>query len=158
MASFLLIYILPALTLGASLVKKLPAKQETRVQSLGKEDPLEKGMATHSSILAGSIIGSGAGVSHCSGFSCGARALGYSGFGSCSTRAPKLQLQGSWSTGSVVVAHCLSCSVASVWDFPGSGIEPVSPALAGRFFTPRPPGKPFLCLAFDSVSIEEVPT
>ena len=52
MASFLLIYILPALTSGASLVKNLPAKQETRVQSLGKEDPLEKGMATHSSILA----------------------------------------------------------------------------------------------------------
>ena len=30
----------------------LPAIQETRVQSLGQEDPLEKGMATHSSILA----------------------------------------------------------------------------------------------------------
>ena len=34
------------------LVKNLPAVQETRVQSLGREDPLEKGMATHSSILA----------------------------------------------------------------------------------------------------------
>jgi len=33
-------------------VKSLPAMQETRVQSLGKEDPLEKEMATHSSILA----------------------------------------------------------------------------------------------------------
>ena len=33
------------------MVKKLPAKQETWVQSLGQEDPLEKGMATHSSIL-----------------------------------------------------------------------------------------------------------
>ena len=33
-------------------VKNLPAIQETRVQSLGQEDPLEKGMATHSSILA----------------------------------------------------------------------------------------------------------
>ena len=33
-------------------VKKLPAKQETWVRSLGREDPLEKGMATHSSILA----------------------------------------------------------------------------------------------------------
>ena len=30
-------------------------KQETRVQSLGQEDPLEKGMATHSSILAWEI-------------------------------------------------------------------------------------------------------
>ena len=33
-------------------VKNLPAMWETRVQSLGREDPLEKGMATHSSILA----------------------------------------------------------------------------------------------------------
>ena len=36
----------------AQLVKNLPAMQETRVQSLGWEDPLEKGMETHSSILA----------------------------------------------------------------------------------------------------------
>ena len=36
----------------AQMVKNLPAMQETRVQSLGWEDPLEKGMATHSSILA----------------------------------------------------------------------------------------------------------
>ena len=32
------------------MVKSLPAVQETQVQSLGQEDPLEKGMATHSSI------------------------------------------------------------------------------------------------------------
>ena len=36
-------------------VKNLPAMQETRVQSLDQEDPLEKGMATHSSILAWEI-------------------------------------------------------------------------------------------------------
>ena len=36
----------------AQTVKKLPAMQETQVPSLGKEDPLEEGMATHSSILA----------------------------------------------------------------------------------------------------------
>ena len=36
----------------AQLVKNLPAKQETQVQSLDWEDALEKGMATHSSILA----------------------------------------------------------------------------------------------------------
>ena len=36
----------------AQLVKDLPAKRETWVRSLGQEDPLEKGMATHSSILA----------------------------------------------------------------------------------------------------------
>ena len=34
------------------MVKNLPAMQETQVQSLGWEDPLEEGMATHSSILA----------------------------------------------------------------------------------------------------------
>ena len=38
--------------LGGQMVKNLPAMQETQVQSLGQEDPLEKGMATHSSILA----------------------------------------------------------------------------------------------------------
>ena len=36
-------------------VKNLPAKQETWVRSLGWEDPLEKGIATHSSILAWEI-------------------------------------------------------------------------------------------------------
>ena len=35
------------------MVKNLPAMQETHVQSLGWEDPLEEGVATHSSILAG---------------------------------------------------------------------------------------------------------
>ena len=34
------------------MVKNLPAMQETQVRSLSQEDPLEKGMATHSSILA----------------------------------------------------------------------------------------------------------
>ena len=34
------------------MVKDLPARQETRVRSLGGEDPLEQGMETHSSILA----------------------------------------------------------------------------------------------------------
>ena len=36
----------------AQLVKNAPAMQETRVRSLGREDPLEKGTATHSSIPA----------------------------------------------------------------------------------------------------------
>ena len=39
-------------SLVAQLVKNLPAMRETRVRSLGGEDPLEEGMATHSSILA----------------------------------------------------------------------------------------------------------
>ena len=36
----------------AQMVKNLPAMQETWVQSLGREDPLEKGMATQVSLLA----------------------------------------------------------------------------------------------------------
>ena len=45
---------------------------------------------------------------------------------------PRLQ-----STGSMVVMHRLSMR-----DHSGSGIEPISPPLAGRFFTTEPPGKP----------------
>ena len=36
----------------AQMVKNLPAMQETQVQSLGQEDPLEKEVTTHSSIVA----------------------------------------------------------------------------------------------------------
>ena len=39
----------------AQMVKCLPAMQETRVRSLGQEDPLEKEMAIHSSILVWKI-------------------------------------------------------------------------------------------------------
>ena len=39
-------------SLVAQTVKNLPAIQEAQVRSLGQEDPLEKGMATHSGILA----------------------------------------------------------------------------------------------------------
>ena len=42
-------------SLMAQLVKNLPAMQEIRVRSLGREDPLEKEMATHFSILAWEI-------------------------------------------------------------------------------------------------------
>ena len=56
-------YALVTLALGASLiprlVKSLPAMQETQVQSLGWEDTLEKEMATHSSVLAWRIPGTG---------------------------------------------------------------------------------------------------
>ena len=40
------------ISLVGQVVKNLPAMQETCVQSLGQEEPLEKGMATHASILA----------------------------------------------------------------------------------------------------------
>ena len=43
----------------AQSVKNLPAMQETWVRFLGQEDPLEKGMATHSSVLAWRVSGTG---------------------------------------------------------------------------------------------------
>ena len=51
---FLYIYIWASLV--AQLVKTLPAMQETLLQFLGWEDPLEKNVATHSSILAWRIL------------------------------------------------------------------------------------------------------
>ena len=42
---------------SGSVVKTLPAKQETWIQSLGWDDPLEKEMATHSILLAWEIPG-----------------------------------------------------------------------------------------------------
>ena len=46
-------------SLVAQMVKRLPAMQETWVGFLGGEDPLEKEMATHSSVLAWRIPGTG---------------------------------------------------------------------------------------------------
>ena len=51
----LTIYEVPLPPIVAQLGKNLPAVQETRVQLLGREDPLEKEMATRSSILAWKI-------------------------------------------------------------------------------------------------------
>ena len=80
-------------------------------------------------------------ASHCSGSSShGAQAPGSSGFRSCTRR-----LSG---RGSRVPEHRLSGHDArallhhSLWDLPGPGIELVSLALASRFFTTEPPGKP----------------
>ena len=41
---------------GGSVVKNPPARQEMQVQSLDQEDPLEKEMTTHSSMLSGEIL------------------------------------------------------------------------------------------------------
>ena len=49
---FIMFYNTMWASLLVQMVKNLPAMQETQVWSLGWEDPLEKGMATHSSILA----------------------------------------------------------------------------------------------------------
>ena len=94
---------------------------------------------------AGPTLRCGAQASRCGGFSCcGARALG------------------AWA--SVVVAHMLSscgslalerrlssCGarallLRSMWDLPGPGLEPVSPAMAGRFLTTVPLGKPHILI------------
>ena len=48
-------YCMISRSLVAQMVKRLPAMWETRVQSLGREDPLEKEMATHSNTLARKI-------------------------------------------------------------------------------------------------------
>ena len=71
----------------------------------------------------------------------GARALGSTGSSKhClqGARASAVAAPGLQSTGSIVVAHGLIC----MWDRPRSGIKPMSPELAGRFFTTEPPGKP----------------
>ena len=58
--------------------------------------------------------------------------------------APRL-----WSTGSIAVVH-RHCYSRGTWDLPRPGIEPVSPALAGGFFTTKPPGKLPSPFAFSS--------
>ena len=69
--------------------------------------------------------------SHCGDFSCCGE--GCAGFSSCGFRALEHRLS------SYSPQAWLLCSV---WDLPRSGIEPVSPVLAGRFFTTEPPRKP----------------
>ena len=61
------------------------------------------------------------------------------------------------SCGSQALEHRLNCCGAQaqllrgMWDLPGPGVEPVSPALTGRLFTAEPPGKtpyPFQYIVF----------
>ena len=76
----------------------------------------------------------------CALSSCGKQGLLCgSGFACCRARALECQLS-SWG-----VCTELSCGM---WDLPGSGIEPVSPALAGGFLITRPPGKTFSLSSF----------
>ena len=89
----------------------------------------------------GATLHCGAWASHCGGFSCcGAWAL-------CAW-ASVVVARGHSSCGSQALKHRMSSCGAwaqllcSMWDLPGPGIEPMSPALAGRFLTTAPPGKP----------------
>ena len=65
--------------------------------------------------------------------------------------------RGLQSTGSVVVARGLSCSAACGILVPRPGIEPVSPALQGRFLTTGPPGKPPCQLTIDGSMYNQFP-
>ena len=81
----------------------------------------------------GLLSSCGVRASHCGSFSCGTQALGCLGFSSCGPHALEHRLSscGVW-------AYLLR----GMWDPPGPGIEPTSPALAGGLFTTEPPGKP----------------
>ena len=81
-------------------------------------------------------------------------------FSSCSKRGPLfIAVRGPLTVaGSLVAEHRLQTRRVSncgsraqllrdMWDLPGPGLEPVSPALAGRFSTTAPPGKPPLTLS-----------
>ena len=63
---------------------------------------------------------------------CGSLAIAAS---RCGAQVPDAQAQQLWLTGQLL---------RGMWDLPRPGLEPVSPALAGRFSTTAPPGKPFL--------------
>ena len=68
------------------------------------------------------------------------------------TQASMVAVCGFCSCSSPALEHRLSsCDTTKLhlglWGLPGSGIEPVSPALTGRFFTAEPPGKPH-CVSF----------
>ena len=91
--------------------------------------------------LRGATLHCGARASHCSGFSrCGAQALGAwasvvaaRGLSSCGSRALECRLSSCGARAQLL---------RGMWDLPGPGLEPVSPALAGGFLTTAPPGKP----------------
>ena len=79
-------------------------------------------------------------ASLCGGFSCcAAWAPGHSSFSRCRTLT-----QSSWLPASIAVVHGLLSCFTAMWDLPRPEIEPVSPSLAGRFFTTEPPEKPLI--------------
>ena len=83
--------------------------------------------------LVGATLCCVAWASHCGGFSL-LRSTGSrrAGFSSCGTRVLERRLS-SCGTRALLLR--------GMWDTPGPGIKPVSPALAGRFLTTAPPGK-----------------
>ncbi|KAI4558483.1 hypothetical protein MJT46_013125 [Ovis ammon polii x Ovis aries] len=108
-------------SLVAQLIKNLPTMQETWVQSLGWDNPLEKGKATHFSILAwrSSWGRKELDMTERLLLSQGSRALGLS---TCGFQALELKLKS---------CGMLAYLLRSMWDLPVSGMEPVPPVLAG---------------------------
>ena len=148
-------YCTPSASLVAQSVKNLPAVQESCVRSLGWEDPLEKEMATHSSILTwripwtekpGRIK------------SMGSQRVGHDWVNEQQHGCLCAQLLSH--VRHFAVPWTVARQAPRPWDFsiqeywnrlqsPSSGdlphpeIKPMSPALAGGFFTSKPPGKPY---------------
>ena len=149
-------------SLVTQLVKNLPAMQETLVRFLGWEDPLEEGMATHSSIFAWripwtekpgrlqSVRLQRIGHNWSTAFQVNSEGTWsyicvFSVIQSCSTLCNPLGLQPTrllcpWDFPGKNTA--MGCPFPSLGDLPKPGIKFGSPALAGRFFTTEPPGKP----------------
>ena len=83
---------------------------------------------------SGLLSSCGAQASHCGDFSCcRAQALGHVGFSICGSQALKHRLNSRGAQAQLLLG---------MWDLPRPGMEPVSAALAGGFFTTEPPGKP----------------
>ena len=93
--------------------------------------------------VGGATLRCSARASHCGGFSCcGAWAVGMRAsvvvayeLSNCGSRVPERRLSSCGAQAQLL---------RSMWDLPGPGLEPVSPALAGGFLTTAPPGKPHI--------------
>ena len=89
-------------------------------------------------LLCGLFLSCSSGASHCSGFSCcRAQALGGLDFSSRGLWALQHRLSGFSAQAKLL---------RSLWDPPGPGIKPLSPALVGGFFTIEPPREALCCL------------
>ena len=119
-------------SLVAQLVRHLPAMQETRVQSPGQEDPLEKETATHSSILFFFFFSS-----------------------ILAWRIPRTEELGRLQSHGITESDTTARSSLSLfmWDLPRPGINPVSPALQGAFLTTGPPAKHLYCVFKETIHL-----
>ena len=82
-----------------------------------------------------SLVAASGGFSCCGAWALGARAsvVVLHGLSSCGSRALERRLSS---------CGAQAYLLRGMWDLPGPGLEPVSPALTGRFLTTAPPGKP----------------